>query len=371
MNTELKINPKVLKWARQESGYSPSEIADKVRIDVTRYDELENTGTGITLGELISISKACKRQIAVFFLPYVPPETKKPKDFRKLGAAKSKLSEKTLLSIRRTERYQEFLLSQNGEKYYKEKYKWISQLSQIIGENNQNLETVATQLRELLQFKVIEQLSDELKVEDSYKKWRNSIETNLGINVFQFLMPQEETQGFSYSYSYPYCVVINNAYTSTSKTFTLFHEIFHIIKNQSGLCKPDDILFEINESEEFICNSFAGCLLIPSSEIINTKNKDKIYEYAQKFKVSSEVYLRRLFTLGIVNKNEFFELLIDIRNSVKIPEPHYSNDPIRKSMNSRGQNLFETTIDAMNKKNISYSTASDILGLKINHIYSI
>jgi len=28
MNTELKINPKILQWAREECGYSPDEIDD-------------------------------------------------------------------------------------------------------------------------------------------------------------------------------------------------------------------------------------------------------------------------------------------------------------------------------------------------------
>ena len=34
---EININPQVLRWAREEAGYDPSEIADKVEIATDRY----------------------------------------------------------------------------------------------------------------------------------------------------------------------------------------------------------------------------------------------------------------------------------------------------------------------------------------------
>ena len=95
-------------------------------------------------------------------------------------------------------------------------------------------------IRNLLGFPVVEQISSQLNAETTYSKWRNSIEHNLGIHVFQFAMPAPEVQGFSYSDSFPYSITINNAYPATSRTFTLFHELSHILKRQSGLCKPDD-----------------------------------------------------------------------------------------------------------------------------------
>jgi Zn-dependent peptidase ImmA (M78 family)/DNA-binding XRE family transcriptional regulator len=370
MDSEIKINPKLLKWAREECEYSESEIAKKINVEQQQYEEWERTGTGLTLDDLITLSRVCKRQIAFFFLPYIPPKTKKPTDYRNLEPKQARLTEKSLLAIRRTVRYQEFLLELHGSGYYKEKYEWISQYRKLFQELPENVDDITLWVRELLKYPILEQLTDNINPEASYKRWRNSVEQNLGIPVFQFSMAQSEAQGFSYSDSFPYCIAINNAYPPTSRSFTLFHELSHIMKKQSGLCKPHDT-FKPGDSIEYGCNSFAGCLLVPSKEVIPAHDKDTIFEYAKRFKVSSEVYLRRLFTLEHVSENEFFDLLVQIRNSVLHVPPHYPKSPINKAINSRGIVLFNSTLDAMSKGKISYSLASDILGLKINHLLSV
>jgi len=368
MNTELKINPKLLQWAREECGYSPAEIANRIRVDQEQYLAWENTGSGLTLNDLVALSKACKRQIAFFFLPNVPPKTKKPTDFRNLEPALAKLSEKTLLAIRHTVRFQDFLLQLHSTEFYQDKYSWITRFKESFAGQLDSEESVLW-LRNLLNYPIEEQTANDVNSEASYKRWRNSVEHNLGIHVFQFALPKEEVQGFSYSDSFPYCITINNVYPATSRAFTLFHELGHILQSQSGLCKPDDTIFRREDtSTEYDCNSFAGSLLVPTREVILAEDKDTIFKYATRFKISSEVYLRRLFTLGLVSANEFFPLLDEIRKSVLPTKPHYPKSPVTKSLNSRGEALFNSTLEAMNQRKVTYSLASDILGLKINYL---
>jgi Zn-dependent peptidase ImmA (M78 family)/DNA-binding XRE family transcriptional regulator len=371
MNGEIQINPELLKWAREECGYSKGEIANKIHVEQEQYSVWEDTGTGLSLSNLIALSKVCKRQIAFFFLPSVPPKTKKPTDFRNLEPKRARLTEKTLLAIRRAVRYQEFLLQLHGNEYYKEKYKWISEYKDSLKELPKNINDITDWVRGLLNYPINEQLADGISPEDSYKRWRDSVEQHLGIHVFQFTMVGSEVQGFSYADSPPYCIVINNTYPATSRSFTLFHELSHVMKNQSGLCKPHDTFFEREDSVEYDCNSFAGCLLVPAKELIPAHDKNKIFEYATRFKISSEVYLRRLFTLGYVSEAEFFVLLKQIRESVLPPKLHYSRSPISRSINSRGNALFNSTVYAIKQGQISYSLASDILGLKINYLFSL
>lgn len=369
MDTELKINPKLLQWAREESGYSPSEIASRIHVDQERYLAWENAGTGLNLDDLIALSKALRRQIAFFFLPSIPPKTRKPTDFRNLEPAMAKLSEKTLLAIRHTARFRDFLLQLHGAEYYHNKYSWLTRYRESFARHLDSEESVAW-IRNLLNYPIEEQTASDVNSETSYKRWRNSVEHNLGIHVFQFAMPTNEAQGFSYSDSFPYCITINNAYPATSRTFTLFHELGHILQSQSGLCKPDDAILRKEGTTiiEYDCNSFAGSLLVPAKEVVPAKDKDTIYKYACRFKISSEVYLRRLFALGFVSESEFFPLLDEIRKSVLPSKPHYPKSPVTKSINSRGEVLFNSTLDAMNQRKVPYSLASDILGLKINYL---
>ena len=369
MNTELKINPKLLRWAREECDYSPAEIASVIPVDPERYMAWENTGTGLNLNDLIALSKVCKRQMAFFFLPSIPPKTKKPTDFRNLEPALARLSDNTLMAIRRTNRLQDFLLQLHGTEYYRGKYSWLTRYRESFA-GQLDSEESSNWMRNVLDYPLEEQTAA-TDAETSYKRWRNSVEHNLSIHVFQFAMPKTEAQGFSYSDSFPYCITINNAYPATSRTFTLFHELAHILKSQSGLCKPDDTILRGEETSiEFDCNSFAGSLLVPAKEVIPAKDKNNIFEYATRFKISSEVYLRRLFTLGSISENEFFPLLDEIRKSVLPTKPHYAGSPVTKSINSRGEAMFNSTLDAVNQRKVSYSLASDILGLKVNYLYS-
>ena len=368
MNTELKINSELLRWAREECGYSPAEIASRIHIDQEKYMAWENTGTGLSLNDLVFLSKVCKRQIAFFFLPGIPPKTKKPTDFRNLAPVLARLSDNTLLAIRHTVRFQDFLLQLHGSEYYRDRYPWLTRYREYFAGQLDSEESI-NWIRNLLNYPVEEQAAASINSETSYKRWRNSVEHNLGIHIFQFPMPKNEAQGFSYSDSFPYCITINNTYPATSRTFTLFHELSHILRSQSGLCKPDDTLFRKEEtSTEYDCNSFAGSLLVPAKEVVPAKDKDTIFKYATKFKISSEVYLRRLFALGFVSENEFFPLLDEIRKSVLPTKQHYSKSQVNKSINSRGEALFNSTLDAMNQRRVPYSLASDILGLKINYL---
>ena len=369
MSDELKINPKILEWARLEMGCSKTEIATRVHVNQAQYESWENTGTGLSLDNIIVLSKACKRQIAFFFLPTVPPKTKKPTDYRNLEPNQRKLTEKSLLALRRTVRFQDFISNLNGLEYYRDKYSWIEEYHKYFTGFPTGFDEDSNWIRDLLHYPIHEQITAKITSEASYARWRNSIEYYLGIHVFQFSMSKAELQGFSYSDSVPYCIGINNTYPATSRTFTLFHELAHIINRQSGMCKPDDTSIRRQDNvTEYDCNSFAGRLLVPSKEVVPANDKETIFQYAKEFKISSEVYLRRLFSLDYVSQSDFFQLLDQIRQAVLPTTPHYSSSPVNKSMNSRGLSLFNSTLDAMNNRRISYSQASDILGLKIGYL---
>jgi len=367
MRTDLKINPGVLRWAREESGYSVAEMASRAHVDQDTYMAWETTGTGLDLNDLVDLSRVCKRQIAFFFLPGVPPRTRKPTDFRNLEPALARLSDTTLLAMRRTVRFQDFLLQLRGAEYYRNKYSWLGGYRESFVRQLDSEESI-NRMRNILGYPIEEQIAA-ADADGSYKRWRSSVEHNLGVHVFQFGMPKTEAQGFSYSDSLPYCVAINNAYPATSRAFTLFHELAHVVKSQSGLCKPDDTVPKRGEiTGEFECNSFAGALLVPAEEVAPARDKETIFKCATRLKVSSEVYLRRLLALGLVSENEFFPLLDEIRKSVLPTRPHYAGSPISKSINSRGEALFTSTLDAVNQRKVPYSLASDILGLKINYL---
>jgi len=200
-----------------------------------------------------------------------------------------------------------------GENYWTNRYSWIKEIK-VEANNKRKYNTV---LRELLNISLDDQLNWN-NDSNAYHNWRSAVEDRLGILVFQFPMPIKEIQGFCSIERIPYAIVTNSNHSYTARTFTIFHELAHILRQQSGMC-----LFEKateKQNEEWDCNTFAGSFLVPTQVIEKTDELSKIAMYSSKLKVSREVYLRRLKEENKINDSRYFDLLTQIKETYKIPK---------------------------------------------------
>jgi Zn-dependent peptidase ImmA (M78 family) len=360
---EVNINPGILKWAREEAGFDPSEIAEKVSVSSELYKIWEKKGQNIPLGKLKTIAGQYKRQLAVFFLADIPEKIQKPKDFRNLSPAKSKLSKDVLIVIRDVTYFRETALELQGENYWKGRYNWLKEIENIKHDNSE----LANWLREKLNIGIDDQLTWKSDNE-AYRKWRQAVENQLGILIFQFSMPLDEVQGFCLTDSLPYAIVVNSKHHYNSRSFTIFHELAHIVRHHSGICIIDNV--NEKQQEEFSCNSFAGKFLIPQNNLISTDSLSEIQTYANKLKVSREVYLRRLKEEDEISSIKFFALLDKIKSSYKpvTKKEVFAVKPEVLSRASRGDVFFNLVLDALNQNRLSYTQASAMLDLRISKV---
>ena len=365
----ININPELLRWAREESGYSYEEISDKLDIAIERYKDWEEHGHSIPYGKLKLIAKNFKRQIATFFLPETPPKQKLPKDYRNFEPSRSIISKDILAIIRKVNKFRQAANELKGENYWQSYYEWYDEFKLQIADNNLNSKRLDEWLRSKLEIDLNQQLKFS-SPSDAYRVWRSTIEEKLGILVFQFSMPFKEVQGFCYTDYFPYAIVVNSKHTYTGRIFTLFHELGHIFKKQSGLCTPEFV--EKQQKLEFECNTFAGEFLVPENSIIPTRDLEEIEKFANQLKISREVYLRRLFDTESINNTLFFSLLEEIKESYKNLPKKKSGFvmPEVKSKAERGPTFFNLVVDSLNNNQMSYSTASDLLGLNISRVLS-
>lgn len=368
--TKIEVNPNVLQWARTEAGYEPAEIADKLGIKPSRYENWESNGKEIPLGILKRIANYYKRQLAVFMLPEAPPKLQKPKDFRNLALSQAGLSPETLLAMRRAQRYLEIAREITGENYWHEQYEWITETESIVKKDNT---VVNDELLGWLRAKLKIDIESQTKFRDykaAFKQWRNSIETELGIFIFHFPMPDKELDGFCYAgKAPPYAIVINSKSRDPRKIFTLFHEFAHILKHQSGICLPD--LSSEEQDIEFECNDFSGKFLIPDSHVYPADNLEELTTLGRTFKVSREVYLRRNLERNFISRNQFFTLLKEIRTQVFTPGKKKKGGPVKPTIMSksvRGEMFYNMIMNAVYDNKIDYSAASDALNLSVNYI---
>lgn len=364
---KVNINPEVLQWAREEAGFTVNEIADKLQ--AKNYEYWEMDGKNIPLGKLKKAAAYYKRQVAVFFLPYVPEKLKKPDDFRNLKPSESNLSKEVLLVLRRAARLQHIARELRGESYWQKKYEWQNDVQQFIVNNKPDDGKINRWIREKLNIGLEDQLQWQSDNE-AYRQWRLAVEEKLGILVFQFPMPMEELQGFCYTESFPYVIVTNSKQSYYGRLFTIFHELAHILRHHSGMCIMDFTNTQKQQKEEFECNAFAGKFLVPSSQVEATDDLKEIRRFANKLGVSREVYLRRMKDEGLITDTKFFTLLEQIKGTYKKKTDKSSGFvmPEVKSRASRGETLFNMVLDAVNNNRISYTEASDVLDLRINRL---
>ena len=68
------INPDILKWARERSGYTVEAIATALKKDVSIVNDWESGERALTYVQLEKLADKYKRPIAIFFFPEPPEE---------------------------------------------------------------------------------------------------------------------------------------------------------------------------------------------------------------------------------------------------------------------------------------------------------
>lgn len=98
-----------------------------------------------------------------------------------------------------------------------------------------------------------------------------------------------------------------------AKSFSMIHELVHILKRESSMC--NNMYGSPNFKEEVFCNAVAGEVLVPEDSLrliishdYNSKSSLSINDIegiAKKYSVSRDVIARRLYDLGIITLTEY------------------------------------------------------------------
>lgn len=107
-----------------------------------------------------------------------------------------------------------------------------------------------------------------------------------------------------------------------AKTFSIIHELVHILKRQSTLCNDMYTSFSL-QGEEVFCNAVAGEVLVPTDALnayfnahtITSISLDGIKTIADRFSVSREVITRKILDTGRFTKDAYDTFMNEIRHS--------------------------------------------------------
>lgn len=382
MRTSIKaqVTPEVLAWARDSMGFEIAEIAEKLKqtsVTPAVIEAWEEGYANPTYAQLEKLAGFYKRPIAMFFFPSPPEELALREKFRSLPDRFSQLLPPRMRYLVRKALAKQINLSEiYGEGVPPDIKSFRNKIENI---PRNNVTELAAAMREIIDISPQDQFS--WKTEKSaLKQWRKKLE-GVGIWIFKDAFKDDDYCGFFlHDENFP-VIYLNNSKPPVRQIFTLFHELGHLLVDKGGVDFGSNIENKFQGSyrkEEVFCNAFASSFLVPDDDFaINaTPNDQQISAYAEKYKVSREVILRKCLNRGLVTQ--------EIYNS-KVREWYESlvHDKQKKKNNKEGGNPYASQIVYLGDKyltllfkqyyedRIDRYKLADYLGIKVGSVESI
>jgi Zn-dependent peptidase ImmA (M78 family)/transcriptional regulator with XRE-family HTH domain len=383
------ITPAVLTWARQTAGFSLAEAARRLKITEERLAAWEdpNNADAPSIPQLRKLAALFKRPLAVFYLPEAPPRFAVMRDLRRLpGTGARSYSPAVQLEIRAANERRELALELAAD-LEQEVQKFT-----LTATMEEDAETVGARIRTVLGVTMDLQLHwRDNEGRAGFNAWRNRIE-NLGVLVFQTTrFPSNEASGFAIVAETLPVIAVNRNDALTRRTFSLLHELAHLMIRVSGV---SELATDVNRPPEdqrieVFCNSVAAAALIPRDVLLadarvvvqGTRSEQwsdaEIRDLADQFGVSREALLRRLLTLNrtteafYARKRAQFIAEFDEsqkRKKEKAAESEMKRNMPQETVSNFGRRLVNMLLDNYHQDRMTLSEVSGYLGLKVKHV---
>ena len=378
----IKINPKVVKWIIDDSGFDVTEIAEEIKVSKQDIVKWSTSDAELEIPKLKRLAKAVRRPMIVFFLPE-PPKESKIEDYRRLPSEKEgKLTPDTREKIRDARCLQEIA----RELMEDQRMNMEPSVTNITVRSSPS--KIARTERVRLGFKSDDpQLSENAKTSrDHYNILRQAIES-FNIFVFQAGM-QADVRGVTLPDRLPTAIVINSNDIPEARTFSLLHEYGHVLLKKDGICNPQTMhekkSYDDLQRIEKWCNHFAASVLMPEElflkeyhllEESNIKQEKIMKTLAAKFKVSRQaaaIRIRNMVKDDAIS-SKYNQLLQNIKNSESEPPAKSSGgpSPARLCISRKGKKFVSLVLESEDKDIINIRNVSNYLDVKIKHLKEI
>lgn len=373
---EAEITPEVLAWARDSIGLKVEDAAMRLRVPKDRVAGWEKGDGRPSIPQAEKLAALYRRPLAVFYMPARPKEPTPPSDYRTLpGHHDSALSPTSRLAIRKAQRLQR-IATELAHELGTARPVRLPRVSSA-----GDAEDAASRARAELQVSVKTQ-SGWADKRVALNEWRKAIE-GLGVLVFQLDFPVEEMRGFSLPSSTAPAIALSVHDSPAPRSFSMFHEFAHLAARASALCDmgwrssgpaPAPVI-----RTEVFCNHFAGALLVPRDALLSrmaagdavaARDSDwpdeRLRELARVFKVSRDVILRRLLTLGLTTQTYYERKRREwaTERPARLEKKGFKRNPARVSLGERGARLVSMLMESYSQGNITYADLADYLGVK-------
>ena len=302
------INPQILVWCREVSGISFEEASKK--FGTGKLSNWESGDDFPTYNQLQQLCDFYRKPIAICFFPEPPKYKSLSTSFRTIPS----VIKSTLLN-RNTSRLVDEARVMQLNLYELNGHDNIAYSSFASYTFSQNLSIMVKELRQLLNVSLSRQ-KQITSSSEHFEFWREKF-SELGVFVFKDAFGDDNISGFClYDELFP-IIYINNSLSFTRQTFTLFHELCHIVFKTSGIDVLNDQAYHNSLAAsdlmiERTCNAFAGAFLVPDEDFqkqiqVKHPSEEFVSHLATVYGVSREVILRKFLDIHWISLEEYIE----------------------------------------------------------------
>lgn len=367
------INPERLAWCCYDRGVSLDLMAEELNIATRSLERVMSGEDGLTFNQLRKVADYFGRGV-LFFLELGPVEDARVHTaaFRTLTNQKPELSAKLKNFIERVEKQRDIYLS----------------LREDLDEEDQiKFEPPDIPSNRPVDAARIARAWLGLGDVNSFETYRSAIEAK-GILVFRTngyngkwqIAKDSPILGFTlYDADCP-VIVVKKQLKDTQQTFTLAHELGHLLLHKASSIDDDGDMHS-HQGHEQEANAFAGNLLVPESflRLISGPAPGEVSDFdgwlernRRAWGVSTEVILRRLLDARLLPQTHYTAYR-EWRQGL----PRTESEGTRLYRHREPKHLFgdgfvRVVLDALNARNITLAKASIYLdGLKVNDIHQL
>lgn len=371
----LNVNHRVLEWARVESGWPAERVAKRLQVKVERVNAWEQGERKPTLRQIEQLSRFLHRPLGVFFLPKPPDLPPLAAEYRRLpGIRPGHESPELRLAVRQMLTRRENALNLMAEMGVP-----VSDF-ELIAHLNESPAEVGVRLRAALAVPIENQLQWRSEWE-AWRTWRACVEA-IGVLVFQFAkVGLAEVRGISLLHAPLPVVGINGKEIPEGKSFTLLHEVVHLMLAAGKEEKP--ALLEKRSGTEWqqverFAEIAASNALIPEQALRAAVGRgqsdagwslDDMRNLARRFRVTPLAMATRLRESGVITWARYRSWREGWDKYVASLPPRRGGfaTPPEKAINRSGRPFVQLVLEALDANRITSVDAGRYLDLKFEH----
>lgn len=369
------INADRIAWCCTDRGITPEELAVETGISAATMNQVMDGRGGMTFNQLRRVADHLGRGVLFFLEDEAIDEAQvHSPQYRTLANQKPELSAKLKALIERVEKQREVYLSLREDLDDADRPRFeppvlphgdLSEAARIarhwLGLTEQNdfdSYRVALESRGALVFR-----------SNGYNgKWQIAKENPiLGFSLYDEVCP---------------IIVIKKLEWETRQTFTLMHELGHLLLHRtSSIDDERDLQSHMGHERE--ANAFAGYLLVPDSFLASIRDAERPDEVSQydswlehqrkTWGVSGEVILRRMLDVGRLSQSQYQSYRQWRARSAVVQKDGGNREwRHREPRHIFGDTFVRTVLDALYARHITLARASGYLdNLKIRDLHQL